>query len=176
MGCRRGARKKSQMERERESRALPRSEGLVCGMASMRAAGMHQACPPAGFMLRITELLRTNGGGSNEEMIRQVSMQVMVRESVVCLRDGGVAGVGNLCMDEKTGRHRPVVSKSSDGGLMVRRGPIWTLDRRTRGGGVLVWEKRSYSKEEKRGKKSNLTWKEKKREGSVVSRRIRYSG
>lgn len=40
----------------------------------------------------------------------------------------------------------------------------------------LVWEKRSYSKEEKRGKKSNLTWKEKKREGSVVSRRIRYSG
>lgn len=36
VGCRRGARKKmSSRARERQSRALPRSEGLVCRMASM---------------------------------------------------------------------------------------------------------------------------------------------
>lgn len=54
----------------------------------------------------------------------------------LCEMEGG--GRGNLCMDQKTGRHRPAASKSSDGGLMVRRVLIRKLDRRTRWGGVGV--------------------------------------
>lgn len=82
----------------------------------------------------------------------------------LCEMEGG--GRGNLCMDQKTGRHRPAASKSSDGGLMVRRVLIRKLDRHTRGGCVGVGKAEVIAKQrkEERRKKPNLTWRKKERD------------
>lgn len=176
MGCRRGARKKkSNGARERKpSPASIRGFGLRNGVDE---SGRNASSVPSCRVHAANNRAAQNGWWWEQRGDDSTGLHASDGAGIGCLsaRWGG-GGSGKFMYGREDGTSSASRIQKLRWRVDGAEGTDLDAGSTHSGGGVLVWEKRSYSKEEKRGKKSNLTWKEKKREGSVVSRRIRYSG